>query len=79
MSLSEMAGDVVRYADKKNLDRFTLVGHSMGGKVAMNVAMLYPNRIDGVIIVDIPPRDTLRDPKYQSRSIDNVFLFCNCR
>ena len=74
MSYKEMAEDVIRYADEKNLDRFTVVGHSMGGKTAMTLAMLYPNRMDGVVIVDAPPKNALRDTGFVSNTVILVLL-----
>ena len=55
MNYREMVEDVIRYADKERLGRFTLLGHSMGAKTAMALAVLHPERIDGVIVVEAPP------------------------
>jgi len=57
MNYSDMADDVIRHMDELNIDKFTLLGHSMGGKVAMNLSSRYSNRIDGLIIVDSAPKD----------------------
>lgn len=48
--------DVVDFADEHNLAQFDLIGHSMGGKVAMNLAVLHPERIRKMVVVDIAPR-----------------------
>lgn len=50
-----MAGDVLRYLDQAGLDRVWLLGHSMGGKTAMTLALQAPDRIRGVIVGDIAP------------------------
>ena len=50
-----MSDDIVRLADRNNLDTFTVMGHSMGGRTAMTLACLYPDRVDGVISVDAAP------------------------
>ena len=52
-----MAEDLIRFADRMQLDKFTLLGHSMGGRSAMTVACKYPERVDGVICVDTAPVD----------------------
>lgn len=44
-----------------HLNKFTLLGHSMGGKVAMAYACLYPDSIDGLIILDSSPEDYRMD------------------
>lgn len=61
MSYREMAEDVVRYADEHNIERFTVLGHSMGGKTVMTLAGLHPNRLDGVVVIDAPPEKGIRD------------------
>ncbi len=50
-----MASDVIAVTEKLNLNRFVLVGHSMGGRVAMRVAGRLPERLAGLVIVDVGP------------------------
>lgn len=57
MTYGEMADDVIRHLDKLKVDKFTLVGHSMGAKTAMHVATKVKDRVDGLIIVDAAPKD----------------------
>lgn len=52
----ELAEDVKIWADNLGLNRFYLVGHSMGGKTAMFFADKYPEMIEKMIIADISPR-----------------------
>lgn len=47
-----MAGDVAAVADSLGLDRFVLVGHSLGGGVALTYAGAHPARIAGLLLVD---------------------------
>eukprot|EP01022_Parablepharisma_sp_SALTPOND_P012767 TRINITY_DN1658_c0_g1_i1.p5 TRINITY_DN1658_c0_g1~~TRINITY_DN1658_c0_g1_i1.p5 ORF type:complete len:110 (+),score=0.88 TRINITY_DN1658_c0_g1_i1:593-922(+) len=72
MTYKEMAEDVIRYADHNKLERFTLIGHSMGGKTAMTLAMLHPDRVDGVIVVDASARSAVKDKRYGTRTDDLV-------
>ena len=51
-----MADDVVAYCKANNLDRVDVIGHSMGGKVAMNLAVMYPELVDKLIVADISPK-----------------------
>jgi len=51
-----LAGDVRDFMQQQGLDRVHLLGHSMGGKVAMHVALLYPHLLDRLIVVDIAPK-----------------------
>lgn len=52
-----MAEDVLRYANEKGLKTFTVMGHSMGGKIAATLAQIAPERMDGVIVMDAPLTD----------------------
>lgn len=55
MTYDLMVGDVIRYMDKAKLDRVNMLGHSMGGKVAMSLALNHPQRINKLIVADIAP------------------------
>lgn len=61
ITYKELVDDVIRYADAHQLARFTLLGHSMGGKAAMAIATLHPQRMDGVVVVDAPPKSLSRE------------------
>ena len=51
-----MAEDILKYCKDKNLDKISLIGHSMGGKVAMQFATSHPEMVDKLIIADIGPK-----------------------
>ncbi len=55
VSYPAMAGDVAAYLDRAGLERATLVGHSMGGKTAMALALDAGERIERLVVVDIAP------------------------
>ncbi|MEM7466500.1 MAG: alpha/beta fold hydrolase [Pseudomonadota bacterium] len=55
MSYPEMAADVIQFLDAHQIDSANLIGHSMGGKTAMDLALDWPDRIATLIIVDIAP------------------------
>ncbi len=52
-----MSQDVLDYCKAKNLESIYLMGHSMGGKVAMNVATSNPELVEKLIIADIGPKE----------------------
>ncbi len=56
MSYEDMAADVCEFMDDRELDSVVLLGHSMGGKTAMQVAADCPCRVERLIVVDIAPR-----------------------
>jgi pimeloyl-ACP methyl ester carboxylesterase len=51
-----MEADVLETLSALGVDRFDLIGHSMGGKGAMHIACNNPDRIASLIAVDIAPR-----------------------
>ncbi|KAJ4489882.1 alpha/beta-hydrolase [Lentinula aciculospora] len=58
MSYTAMATDVMHFIEKKNLSKISLLGHSMGGKVAMTLALnpsLPPSVLQNLIVADIAP------------------------
>ena len=56
-SYESMAEDVRAFLHQENLDSVHLVGHSMGGKVAMRLALSYPELVSRLTVVDIAPRN----------------------
>ncbi len=51
-----MATDIANTLDNLDLKKIDLLGHSIGGKVAMQFAADYPSRLNNLIVVDIAPR-----------------------
>mmetsp|Transcript_15071 Transcript_15071/g.10550 ORF Transcript_15071/g.10550 Transcript_15071/m.10550 type:complete len:168 (+) Transcript_15071:94-597(+) len=66
MDYKVMSDDIVRFADKHNLDKFTVMGHSLGGRTAMTTACRYPDRVEGVISVDSAPKDEVQHNQFGS-------------
>lgn len=50
-SVTSMAGDVLAFADALRLDRFDLVGHSLGSCIAMEIALAHPERLHSLVVV----------------------------
>jgi len=55
MDYPSMAGDLLQLLDDQGLDDALWVGHSMGGKAAMWLALARPERVAGLVVVDIAP------------------------
>jgi esterase len=66
MNYNVMSEDVIRFADKHQIDKFTVLGHSLGGKTAMTVACRFPDRVDGCISVDAAPVDESKNPEFRT-------------
>ncbi|MDP2424564.1 MAG: alpha/beta fold hydrolase [Bacteroidales bacterium] len=48
--------DLLGFMNQNQLTKAILIGHSMGGKVAMNFALEYPFMVPKLVVVDISPR-----------------------
>lgn len=56
MSYTEMARDVLAFMNNTLQEReVVLIGHSMGGKVAQCLSLMHPDRIAGLVVLDIAP------------------------
>jgi len=51
-----MCGDLLEYMEDNNIINPIILGHSLGGKVAMKFAFTYPDKIEKLIVADISPR-----------------------
>ena len=57
MTYGAMMDDVIAWLDARAIAKVTLLGHSLGGKVAMLLACRHPERVERLIVVDIAPKD----------------------
>jgi len=53
--LEPLIAELAAYLDAGDLDALTIVGHSMGGQIALQLAALRPDRVAQVIVVDSAP------------------------
>ncbi len=53
---TDMANDLLELCDALGLERINLLGHSLGGKVAMQFATHHPDRLEKLIVVDMAIR-----------------------
>jgi len=61
-SINKMSKEIINVLDKKKIDKFNLIGHSMGGMIVQEITKLIGNRVNKLIcfatgsIGDIPGR-----------------------
>lgn len=51
-----MSNDIFNYCQHYHLEDISIIGHSMGGKVAMLFATTYPDMVEKLIVADIGPK-----------------------
>lgn len=69
MDYSELAQDIIDTLDHLAIDTCYILGHSMGGKIAMQVALDFPERIEKLLVADIAP---VKYPQHHNRIIDGL-------
>ena len=53
MSYTAQAQDLLAVMDREGMEEAVLIGHSMGGKVVKAAALLHPERVTGLVVMDI--------------------------
>lgn len=73
MSIYEQAQDLHQFILREGIDdKITLVGHSLGAKVAMAYSLLYPDRVDALCSLDSPPVDRNEFPEMNMKTLKLV-------
>ena len=54
-TFESMRDDLLHFADALELERFHLIGHSMGGTTSILFAERWPRRVDRLVLEDTPP------------------------
>ncbi len=61
-AMEKLVGDVLAVADHFEAERFTLVGHDWGGMIAWTTAMGKPERVERLVILNLPhPKSLTRE------------------
>lgn len=74
MDYSLMARDVYDFIQSRGLRQALVLGHSMGGKTAMQLALLYPTRVRKLVVVDIAPGPYAPRHRAILRAMDSLDL-----
>ncbi|MCX6196273.1 MAG: alpha/beta fold hydrolase [Flavobacteriia bacterium] len=73
-SYNLMVDDLKELIDDLNLENLILVGHSMGGKVAMHFAQKFPEKIEKLVVVDIGVKQYARHHQEVLEAFNKVDL-----
>ena len=63
-----MADDIAALIDHLELDKPDLVGYSLGGGVALQTAVKYPDKVGRLVIASVNLRPDAIDPEIRGRS-----------
>lgn len=74
MDYPSMATDMIELMDNQGIEHAHFLGHSMGGKVAMQVALNYPERVNKLIVADIAP---VTYPRHHTPVLDGLLALEN--
>lgn len=74
MNYEVMVEDVHEFMKSNQLAHAHLIGHSMGGKVAMNFALTYPELVNDLIIIDIGPKKYEGDHQVILKTMKDISL-----
>jgi pimeloyl-ACP methyl ester carboxylesterase len=55
MRYADLVADALGFLDRRGLAAVAVIGHSMGGKAAMALALEHPDRVSRLVVVDIAP------------------------
>src|SRR5262245_16033862 len=64
-----MVADLREFMEQQALSRIMLLGHSMGGKVAMQFAIDYSRQVDRLVIADIAPKPYEPSQRYLLKAL----------
>jgi lipase len=75
--LEAHAGDVIRVLDHLGLENAVIAGHSMGGFVALEAALTYPDRVRAIVLLDggwprvgVSPEEMSEEQKQEAAAIE---------
>ncbi len=78
-SLADCVGDLLAWARSHAKDPLCLVGHSMGGIVAMGFAIAHPELVERLVVVDIAPRAYPLDHEPEFAALRTDISSCGSR
>ena len=67
-----LCADIIEMMDNNDIEQCVMLGYSMGGKVAMHVAMTVPQRIKKLIIDDIAPVNYCSSPDFSTYGAEHL-------
>jgi esterase len=79
MAYADMADDVLRLMEREAIGRASLIGHSVGGKAAMALALMAPYAVDRLAVIDIAPAAHLDEWTQQLQAMQAALAGASAR
>ena len=77
-SLKNWETEIVNYIKANKIEKPIVIGHSMGGVLALAIASDYPELISKIVVVDaLPCLAALRDPSFKSKENNDCSSMVN--
>ena len=73
-NFKEMSEDILELSQELIMGNINIIGHSMGGKTAMNLALDHPDKISKLIVVDIAPKEYADSNREISKALTEIKL-----
>jgi len=67
----DLKEDLLEFMDDHEIEKATLVGHSMGGKTVMFFAAEHPEKVSNLLVADIAPKNYSKISDYAPQTIDH--------
>lgn len=74
---SDMVQDLLEFVTQLHLEDIVLLGHSMGGKVAMLFSLEYPKLVSKLIVVDIAPKNYTNASNFGQETTNHQFILAS--
>lgn len=75
-SYNSQVGDITTLLAHLQITKTSIIGHSMGGKIAMTLACEYPQLVDKLIVIDIAPINYLNKLSSQQNEFHKEIIEC---
>ena len=73
-TVGDYAGEVLAVLEKEGIDKAIFVGHSFGGRVALELGAKFPDAVNGLVLVDSAGIKPRRKPSYYIKVITHKLL-----
>ena len=77
MSFEEQAFSIIKFANEHWIEKMAIVGHGMGGRTAIKTSMIYPQRVNAIVILDAPAWDLMLFGRYIKKTANWIHYLSN--